>query len=267
LELAEEAVAAEERRAEQRRADRAEREAQAALGGRKLRGPKPTEAESCGLRLARERLARARARAAETDTTAADSDDGRVNVTDPDSRIMKDPRGWIQGYNAQAAVTEDGTAVAATVTQDHNDLHQCTPMMDTTGANLAAAGIDEQPAMLLFDAGYLSEDNLTADGPDRLIATGKAWTLRHSDPTDGPPPPDASPIEAMGHRLRTPEGSALYAKRQHTVEPVFGDVKHLRGFRRFSRRGLTAVDAEWKLQLTVHNILKMFRQHPPSLST
>jgi transposase len=263
LELAEEAVAVEERRAAERRALRAEREARAAGKGHKMSGPVPSS-EPRGLRLARQRLERARARAAET--PAAEPDPERVNVTDPDSRIMKDPRGWVQGYNAQAAVTEDGVVVAADVTQDSNDVNQCTPMMQATGANLTAAAIDEQPGVLLFDAGYLSEDNLAADGPDRLIATGKAWKLRRSDPTEGPPPDDATPIEAMGHRLRTPEGSALYAKRQHTVEPVFGDIKHLRGLRRFSRRGLTAVDAEWKLQLMAHNILKMFRHQPPTLA-
>ena len=260
LELAEEALAHEERRAEQRIRRRDEREAQAAAEGHKIHGPKPTF-ESRALRRARERVQRARARAAET-ATETGPEEQRVNTTDPDSRIMKDPRGWVQGYNAQAAVNQDGIVLAADVTQDANDLDQCTPMMAATQANLAAAGITEPVGVMLFDAGYLSEDNLTAEGPDRLIATGKAWKLRRSDPTSGPPPQDATPIQAMAHRLRTPDGAALYALRQHTVEPVFGDVKHLRGFRRFSRRDLAAVDAEWKLVMTVHNILKLFRNHP-----
>lgn len=258
LELAEEALAHEERRAEQRRQQRAEREADAAANGHKVRGSKPT-VEHRDLRRARERVARARARAAEAaKNTPADADE-RVNVTDPDSRIMKDPHGWVQGYNAQAAVNQHGVVLAADVTQDANDVEQCTPMMAATQANLDAAGITEPVGTMLFDAGYLSEDNLTAEGPDRLIATGKAWKLRRSDPTDGSPPDDATAIEAMEHRLRTADGSTLYAMRQHTVEPVFGDVKHLRGFRRFTRRGLRAVDAEWKLQMAAHNILKMFR--------
>lgn len=259
LELAAEALAHEERKAAERRELRAEREARATAAGRKMSGP-PPRVEPRGVRRARERVQQARDRAAEAETAAAAGDDEeRINVSDPDSRIMSSPHGWVQGYNAQAAVNQDGVVLAAVVTQDGNDLHQCTPMMNATGSNLAAAGIGDPVGVLLFDAGYLSEDNLLAEGPDRLIATGKAWKLRRSDPTEGPPPPDATAIEAMGHRLRTPEGSALYAKRQHTVEPVFGDVKHLRGFRRFSRRGLGAVDAEWKLQLTAHNILKMFR--------
>jgi transposase len=257
LELAEEALAHEERRAEQRRQQRAEREAQAAAAGRKLRGSKPT-VEHRDLRRARRRVARARAAEADTKAGGADAEE-RVNTTDPDSRIMKDPHGWVQGYNAQAAVNQHGVVLAADVTQDGNDVEQCTPMMATTQANLDAAGITEPVGVMLFDAGYLSEDNLTAQGPDRLIATGKAWKLRRSHPTDKPPPKDATPIAAMEHRLRTADGSTLYAKRQHTVEPVFGDIKHLRGFRRFSRRGLAAVDAEWKLQMAAHNILKMFR--------
>lgn len=260
LELAEEALAHAERLAHQQRQQRAEREAAAAAGGRKLRGRRPAS-EPRGVHRARERVQQARARAVGTEAAAAaGGDPERVNVTDPESRIMKAPGGWVQGYNAQAAVSQDGVVLAAVVTQDGNDLNQCTPMMDATGSNLSAAGVGEPVGVLLFDAGYLSEGNLVAAGPDRLIATGKAWKLRRSEPTEGPPPDDATPIEAMSHRLRTPEGSALYAQRQHTVEPVFGDVKHLRGLRRFSRRGLAAVDAEWKLQLAAHNILKMFRQ-------
>lgn len=255
LELAQEALADEQRRAEQRRQQRAEREAQAAAKGHKVRGPKPI-VEHRGLRRARQRVQRARAAQAATNTADAHE---RINTTDPDSRIMKDPRGWVQGYNAQAAVNQDGIVVAAQVTPDGNDVEQCQPMMAATQINLGAAGITEPVGTMLFDAGYFSEDNLTADGPDRLIATAKAWKLRRSDPTDGPPPDDATPIEAMRHRLRTADGSTLYAKRQHTVEPVFGDIKHLRGFRRFTRRGLRAVDAEWKLQMAAHNILKMFR--------
>ena len=263
LELAEKAVADEERREEERRQRRAEREAHAAAKGHKVHGPKPT-VEHRALRQARRRLEQARA--AEAAAVNNDAAEERVNLTDPDSRIMKDPRGWVQGYNAQVAVNEHGVALAADVTQDANDVEQCMPMMAATQANLDAAGITEPVGTMLFDAGYLSDDNLTADGPGRLIATGKASKLRHTGPTSGAPPEDATAIEAMEHRLRTVEGSALYGMRQHTVEPVFGDVKHLRGFRRFSRRGLVAVDAEWKLVMTAHNILKLFRQTPPAIA-
>jgi len=180
---------------------------------------------------------------------------------------MKAPGGWVQGYNAQAAVTEDGIVICAQVTQDVVDVGQCQPMMRASRANLDHAGIRDDIGICLFDAGYLSEDNITAeDFPDRLIATGKARDLRAAEVTDGEPPPDASPFEAMSHRIRTPEGRTLYSKRQHTVEPVFGTTKHHRGFRRLSRRGFDAVDAEWKLVMAVHNIVKMFT-HPPKLAT
>lgn len=260
LEAAEAALAREEARAGERARRRAEREGEAAAAGRKPKGRPPKDVEHRDLRRARRWVARARAKA---EQAGAEQERGRggerVNTTDPDSRIMKTANGWVQGYNAQAAVNEDGIVLAADVTQEHNDVGQCQPMMARTRANLDAAGIADAVEVMLFDAGYLSEENLTVEGPDRLIATGKSWKLRRQHPTEGSPPADATPVEAMGHRLRTDDGAALYAKRQHTIEPVFGDVKHLRGFRRFSRRGLTAVDAEWKLQMAAHNILKMFR--------
>lgn len=266
LELAEAALAREEARAEARNARRAEREAADAAAGRKTSG-RPPNPEHRGLRRARQRLERARANAANTSAEPkATGNEERVNTTDPDSRIMKTATGWVQGYNAQAAVNEDGIVLAAEVVQDLNDVGQCQPMMTRTRTNLDAIGITEPVGVMLFDAGYLSEANLTAEGPDRLIATGKAWKLRHSDPTTGSAPTDAGPIEAMDHRLRTEEGTALYAKRQHTVEPVFGDIKELRGFRRFSRRGLDAVNAEWKLQTAAHNLLKLFRHQAPRLA-
>jgi transposase len=274
--LAQAALAAEEAKAAARAQRRAERETAARAAGRKLAGARPTQVEHRGLRKARARLAKANARAA-----AAAEDAGRAtpkkdrkeprkpraNVTDPDTRLMHGPHGWVQGYNAQAAVSEDGIVLAAEVTQDHNDVHQCQPMLAATRNNIDRAAVTNPLGTVLFDAGYLSEENLTAPGPTRLIATSKAHKLRRRPPTEGPPPHDASPIEAMTHKLCTPQGRTLYAKRQHTVEPVFGEAKHLRGFRRFARRGLPAVNAEWKLQMTVHNLLKAFRHqlaHTPA---
>lgn len=187
----------------------------------------------------------------------------RANVSDPDSRIMKVKQGWAQAYNAQAAVSQDGIVLAASVTQDHGDVRQFCPMVASFAENLAAAGIAGTAGVVLADAGYLSEENLAAPGPDRLIATAKSWKLRRAAKTNGyatgAPPPGASPIEAMEHRLRTEEGSRLYSMRQHTVEPVFGDAKYNRGFARFMRRGKEAADAEWKLETSAHNLLKLFR--------
>lgn len=273
---------------ERNRARRAAVEARAAARGSRPHGPPAGK----GPRVAKaeERLRRARRQADERaaqaakspgrssppasgpfagdgpagDGTAADAgsvgDDKvvRVNVTDVDSRVMHTAKGYVQGYNAQAAVNTDGVVVAATVTQDANDVQQCEPMMGAIGDSIDKAGLHGPAGTLLFDAGYLSEENLKAEGPDRLIATGKAWKLRRKEPTSGPPPDDAEPIEAMDHRLRTPEGADLYSKRQHTVEPVFGDIKENRGYRRFMRRGFDAVQAEWQLITAAHNVRKLF---------
>jgi transposase len=228
----------------------AQRDRQAALAERRRRH-------------AQARLDKARGRAAERAIQAKARRAPTANVTDPDSRIMKTAGGWVQGYNAQSAVNTCGVVLAATVTQDHNDVAQCIPMMAAVEANLAAADVAEPVGTMLFDAGYLSEDNLTATGPDRLIATAKTWQLRRAAKADGytigDPPPDASPIEAMEHRLRSQEGAELYGLRQHTIEPIFGHTKHNRGFTRFVRRGLSAVNAEWQLIAATNNLLKLHR--------
>jgi hypothetical protein len=151
-----------------------------------------------------------------------------------------------------------GVVIAGDVTQQGNDSWQCQPMIAATLASLEAAGVDNNVGIMLFDAGYLSDANLKADGPDRLIATGKSHTLRKSKPTTGPPH-GSSATAAMEHRLRTPEGAELYKRRQNIIEPVFGTIKETRGFRRFSRRGLDAVKAEWLLILATHNINKAYK--------
>lgn len=245
------------RRVEERyAAQRARLEADAAAKGRKVRA-RPASPDRGRIGAARARLARARERQARFDEQQATQHrEDRVNVTDADSRIMKCPQGWLQGFNAQAAVNDNGIVVAADVTRDGVDFAQCEPMIAATQQNLDAAGVTEAVGIMLFDAGYLSEANISAAGPPRLIATGKAWKLRRRHPTSGPPPAGSSPVEAMEHQLRTPEGAALYAKRQHTVEPVFGTIKEARGYRRFTRRGLAAVQAEWQLITAAHNIVK-----------
>ena len=112
---------------------------------------------------------------------------------------------------------------------------------------------------MLLDAGYLSTDNLTAPGPDRLIAVGKSHDLASAakdDPTTGRPPPQATPIEAMAHRLRTPEGHALYKQRSHIAETPFAHAKHNLGFRRFTSRGIDRAAAEFSFHALVHNLFK-----------
>jgi transposase len=211
------------------------------------------------------------ARIAEADAQRAAQT--RRNVTDPDSRIMPSATGgWIQGFNGQVAVTDDQLILAADVVNTPADAGQYQPMIEA--AAQAAASIETargEPAAgigtVVADAGYHSIANLTAPGPARLIASGKHRSLRRAaaeNPASGPPPAGASPREQMDHRLRTPEGQALYGRRAVTVEPVFGQLKETRGFRRFSRRGLQAVQAEWKLMATAHNLMKL---HQAQLAT
>ncbi len=186
----------------------------------------------------------------------------QANTTDPESRIMKTSQGWVQGFNAQAAVNGGQIVVACSVTQDRNDVAQLVPMMAAVADNVAAAGIDGDVGTVLGDAGYWSEANATAPGPDRLIATTKDWKQRRAarelGTTTGPAPEGASAAEAMEHRLRTEEGAAAYAQRSCTVEPIFGQTKENRGIRRFMRRGLAAAESEWALICATGNIMKLF---------
>lgn len=193
----------------------------------------------------------------------------KVNVTDPDSRIMKTQRGWIQGYNAQAIVNSHQIVLAHAVSQDANDVELYEPMISALRQTLTAAGITTTVKLMLADAGYWSEQNATSPGPDRLIATLKDHkqrrAAREAGTTTGPPPDDASPLQAMEHRLRTPEGTAAYAQRSHTIEPVFGDRKTNRGWSQFRRRGINAAASEWAFMHLTGNLAKLY-QHRLALS-
>jgi hypothetical protein len=193
----------------------------------------------------------------------------RRNVTDPDSRIMPTRKGWIQGYNAQLAVSADYLILALALGNNPADVGELAPMI--TRAEQAAVlinqhrGAPEVTSTVLADAGYFSEDNLTPPhGPrvfDRLIATGKHRDLQReasTNPASGPPPADATAAEAMRHRLRTPEGAALYRKRGATVEPVNGHLKDRIGLRVFAMRGLTSCHGELNLAAAVHNLRRLF---------
>ncbi|MGH8917592.1 MAG: transposase [Actinomycetes bacterium] len=246
-------------RAETRTAHLAAQNRRAAALGRKPMGHKPGPDR----RLEAVAAALEAAQAAAGSVPAPAATPTQANITDPDSRIMKTKDGFVQGYNCQAAVDANQVVVACSVTQQANDLRQYQPMVDATVAALTAAGITEPIGIVLADAGYWSETNATAEGPDRLIATVKDWKQRRAardlGTTTGPPPATASTLEAMEHRLRTPQGAATYAKRSHTVEPVFADDKHNHGYDTFRRRGLAAAASEWALINISHNLGKLFR--------
>jgi transposase len=188
-----------------------------------------------------------------------------ANTTDPQSRIMPTRRGFIQGYNAQVAVTSDQLIVAVQVGQAPNDQRSFTPMMraaqDAAARMHALTGsIDHVIGTVLADAGYNSDANLNAEGPDRLIALGKARDQARAaaeNPTHGSPPTDATPREANAHRLSTSDGRDLYKRRAATVEPGIGNLKKI--IDRFSRRGLDNAASELHLAATAFNIMKLHR--------
>lgn len=234
-----------EQAAEQRRKIE-ERDAEEQATGKKKRGRKPKEPES------------------------APEETAKANVTDPESRVMKTRQGYVQGYNAQAVVTEDQVIVAAEVTQEANDVKQLHPMLEQTEANLAAVELEEEVQAVLADAGYWSETNICkadSEGPELFIATTKDWkqrkAMRERPSPRGRIPKDLGLRDRMERKLLTQRGRCLYRKRSQTVEPVFGQVKATRGCERFMQRGLEAVASEWKLICATHNLLKLFRSGRP----
>jgi Transposase DDE domain len=248
-----------------------------AAGPRRPRGkhPSPVE-EHSDIVIARSRLAAAEARAAERAHRQAEKAAAgtvRGNLTDPGSRLMPTRRGWVQGYNVQIANVQiaaaaDQLIVATGVGQQTGDRGQFVPM--AAAAEQAAADCRQASGraeitigVALADAGYFSEANLTAPGPDRLIALGKG-SRQHNDalrrPAAGQPPPGATPREAMDHRLRTAEGARLYKRRGATVEPAIGNLKKI--LPRFSRRGLAAAAAAIDLAAAAFNLLKIHRAGP-----
>ncbi|MFZ5870404.1 MAG: transposase [Actinomycetota bacterium] len=191
-----------------------------------------------------------------------------MNTSDPESRILKGIHGFVQGHNAQAVVSQDQIVIAAEVVPDANDVDQLHPMLAAAADNLQAAGFTTPIGTALADAGYASEDNLNAadpNGPDLLVALGKDHATRRSardNPAPAsPPPPDLSARERMDWRLRSEDGQRLYRQRKHIVEPVFGQHKQNRGYRRFARRGQSAADSEWKLMNATHNLIKLYRRN------
>ena len=188
----------------------------------------------------------------------------QINFTDPESRIMKTSnKGWDQCGNAQAVANEDQIILAADVTEQANDKRQAVPMVDQTLENLKAAGVERPIGAAVMDSGYYSEANTKAleqRDVDPHIATER---LKHNQEVSPVPrgriPQDYTVQQRMARKLRTVKGRATYAKRKGIIEPIFGQLKQVLGFRQFSLRGLVAMRGEWRLVCTVHNLLKLWR--------
>lgn len=193
----------------------------------------------------------------------------QINLTDEESRIMPvSGGGFEQAYNAQAAVdTRSLLVVATAVTQATNDKEQVVPMLEQIVALPESLGQAEQ---LLADTGFCSGKNVAAceaANIEPLIALGRdehhaGWRERFTEPD--PLSADASPVARMAHRLKTKAGRAAYALRKQTVEPVFGIIKSVLGFRQFLLRGLDQVTGEWRLVCLAWNLKRMAALRLPS---
>ena len=191
----------------------------------------------------------------------------QINLTDEESRIMPVAGGGFdQCYNAQALVAAGSLLVLATdVVQAPNDKQPLEPILDKLDALPDSLGDVET---LLADNGYFSATNVAAcqaAGIEPLIAAGRqphhpSLNERFAEPP--PAPVDPTPVEAMIHRLATPEGKKLYALRKQIPEPVFGIIKSVLGFRQFLLRGLDKVRAEWNLVTLAWNMKRIFALRP-----
>jgi transposase len=182
--------------------------------------------------------------------------EGKINLTDPDSRNVKTPRSWVQGYNAQAVTTEDQIVIAAEVHVSSADFGQLGPMVSAARHELAHAGVDEAPEVVLADAGYWHQvqiERLAGEGVTPLVPpdANKRAGAR--------PGWDGGLYTFMRRALATDTGGALYAKRNAMIEPVFADTKFNRRIDRFLRRGRAAARSEWRLTNAAHNLLKLWR--------
>jgi transposase len=189
---------------------------------------------------------------------------GNVNITDPDSKLIPDGLFFVQGYNAQAAVNEHQIVVAAEITNDSTDFGHLDPMVTAMLDELEQAGVPQRPEAIAADAGYWNErhmDEVVSDthipvlvAPDKGSrgTPRKTWTGGRS--------------QWMRAVLQSEHGGQRYRKRRQTVEPVFGHAKHNKGVTRFLRRGRVKVRTEWRLDMTGHNLTKLYNHRIASLA-
>lgn len=192
----------------------------------------------------------------------------RVNVTDPDSKLVKAPRGFIQGYPAQAVVSDDHLIIAAEIADEAIDSRQLQPMIEHARSELQAAGIKAQIETVLADAGYFNSTQITAlehSGTEVLVAvrsdSGRKRRAQDRGLLPAPPKPRPGTVrEQMATTLADEETRHRYRRRGALVEPIFGQIKFNRGCDRFSRRGRPAARCEWRLLATTHNLLRLWTE-------
>ena len=254
-------------------AEAADAEEDAACGKDQRGDELPAELERRETRIKKIREAKRALEARAREKAAAEGADPKetkpkekdqYNFTDPESRIMKGADGFVQAYNAQAAVEPDlQLIVGQTVTQAANDKEQLLPMVEVMEQQSG-----QRPEEILADSGYGSEKNLEAldseENPERRIdgyvATERQSHGEYKEPCPrGPLPKGATRVDRMRRKLKTKAGKAVYATRKAIVEPVFGQIKQARGFRQFLLRGIDKVRGEWSLVCLTHNLLKIYR--------
>jgi hypothetical protein len=182
--------------------------------------------------------------------------DGAINLTDPDTQLMMGHKPFVQGYNAQAVVSEDQIVLAAEISTRPGDFSHLRPMLAATHRELEQAGIAGRPQVALADAGFWNEqhmDDLAGDGITVLIPPDAG------NRKDERPGWTGGRYSWMRQLLKTDPGSELYRKRRVTIEPVFGHTKHNRKFTQFHRRGRGGVRTEWRLLIMTHNLTKLHR--------
>lgn len=235
-----------QRVAEREAAEKAEYEAKTARReaqrkkGKKPRGPEPKPPQG-GIR-----------------------DKDQINLTDEESRIMPvSGGGFEQAYNAQAVVENDSRLIVVShVTQNVNDKREMEPALRALEELPPSLG---RPVELLADNGYYSESNVELCGAEEVVPYISVdrephyWGLRERGKEPEPPGAQANAVEQMKYRLKTSSGRAIYAQRKSTVEPVFGVIKSVMGFRQFLLRGVQAVEGEWDLVSIAWNLKRMHK--------
>lgn len=190
----------------------------------------------------------------------------RANTTDPESRLVRSPSGFVQGYNAQAVCTASQIVLAAELSTDSADGRLLTPMLAATRRELAAIGIDESPGVVLADGGYWNAPQIqqvVADGSEILVNPDSS--AHATRPVEQRKLRDKRVDGLYAHMQRaitSPRGVELYRHRKQMIEPIFAQTKVIRRADRFQRRGIDACRSEWRLITATHNLLKLYRAPP-----